>query len=58
MCFSEYGYQKGMTRDKAGYSLGRKKNKKKKNWTTTVEENSVEPSVFRLYLVFWHKKYS
>lgn len=47
-----------MTRDKAGYSLGRKKNKKKKNWTTTVEENSVEPSVFRLYLVFWHKKYS
>lgn len=47
-----------MTRDKAGYSLGRKKNKKKKNWTTTVEENSVEPSVFRQYLVFWHKKYS
>lgn len=58
MCFSEYGYQKGMTRDKAGYSLGRKKIRKKKNWTTTVEENSVEPSVFRQYLVFWHKKYS
>lgn len=46
-----------MTRDKAGYFLGRKKIRKK-NWTTTVEENSVEPSVFRLYLVFWHKKYS
>lgn len=30
MCFSEYGYQKGMTRDKAGYSLGRKKIRKKK----------------------------